>query len=303
MILRLLLSLAFASLSLFADVIVLQDGSSYTGHLRTSAGTISFKGENGVGFTFPTRDVQSLAFTSAKDTITLRSGRTYTGRYTGDATLGFSGAEGISYDFPIRDVASVVFTAGRAMHESQQSEPARRTENAQAEVIPEGTEISITSNERIDSDKARGGELYSATIASDVSDSRGGIAIPNGSKAKLVVNNSSTGGAVHTPELVLDLYSVDVAGKQYRVVSSNVIEKGRESVGANKRTAEFAGGGAGIGALLGGIFGGGEGAGIGAAAGAGGGALTQLFTRGKHVKVPAETTMIFRLERTLVLHP
>jgi hypothetical protein len=39
------------------------------------------------------------------------------------------------------------------------------------------------------------------------------------------------------------------------------------------------------------------------AAGAGGGALTQLFTRGKRVKVPAETTMTFRLDRTLVLSP
>jgi hypothetical protein len=51
------------------------------------------------------------------------------------------------------------------------------------------------------------------------------------------------------------------------------------------------------------VFGGGKGAGIGALAGAGGGALTQLFTRGKEISVPAETVMTFRLERTLVLHP
>ena len=51
------------------------------------------------------------------------------------------------------------------------------------------------------------------------------------------------------------------------------------------------------------VFGGGKGAGIGALAGAGGGALTQLFTRGKQISVPAETAMTFRLERTLVLHP
>ena len=34
---------------------------------------------------------------------------------------------------------------------------------------------------------------------------------------------------------------------------------------------------------------------------AGAGLLTQIFTRGKQVKVPAETTMRFRLDRTLVL--
>jgi hypothetical protein len=42
---------------------------------------------------------------------------------------------------------------------------------------------------------------------------------------------------------------------------------------------------------------------LGALAGAGGGALTQLFTRGKQISVPAETTLTFRLERTLVMHP
>jgi hypothetical protein len=52
---------------------------------------------------------------------------------------------------------------------------------------------------------------------------------------------------------------------------------------------------------MGGIFGGGRGAGIGALSGAGGGMLTQVFTRGKEVKVPAESVLRFRLERRLVL--
>jgi hypothetical protein len=52
---------------------------------------------------------------------------------------------------------------------------------------------------------------------------------------------------------------------------------------------------------MGGIFGGGRGAGIGALSGAGGGALTQVFTRGKEVRVPAESVLRFRLERQLVL--
>ena len=51
------------------------------------------------------------------------------------------------------------------------------------------------------------------------------------------------------------------------------------------------------------VFGGGKGAGIATAAGAGAGLLTQFFTRGKQLKVPAETTMRFRLDRTLVLRP
>jgi outer membrane lipoprotein SlyB len=298
---RLVFMVAATALTLAADVVVLRDGSSYTGQLHTGTGgggPIAFTGDNGVGFTFPIRDIQSLAFTANADTVTLRSGKSYSGHYNGQAALHLTGADSISYDFPIKDIASIVFSEVPHRNGSTGAKA-----NTGAKIIPEGTEISITTNEGINSEKAKGGELYSATIASDTRDSRGEIAIPSGTPAKLVVRDISGGGAVHTPELVLDLYSVDVNGKTYRTITSNVVEKGRETVGLNKRTAIYAGGGGGLGALLGGIFGGGEGAGIGAAAGAGAGALTQLFTRGKRIKVPAETTMTFRLDRTLVLRP
>ena len=68
-------------------------------------------------------------------------------------------------------------------------------------------------------------------------------------------------------------------------------------------TAEFTGGGAGLDALLGAVFGGGKGAAIGAGSGAVGGLVTQLFSRGKKIKVPAETELTFRLDRALVLSP
>jgi hypothetical protein len=300
---KLLFSLLISALTLAADVVVLRDGSSYTGRLEpaTNNRTISFSGSNGVGFTFPVPDVQSLSLTPNADTITLKSGKTYTGHYNGQSSLKFAGAEGITYDFPVKDIASIIFTGVPSRNAG--SNPRPGAAGASAKVIPQGTEISITTNETIDSKRTTGGHLYSATIASPISDSRGGTAIPNGARAKLVVTDISSGGAVHTPELVLDLYSVDVNGRPYRTITSNVVEKGRESVGANERTAVYAGSGAGLGALLGGIFGGGQGAGIGVAAGAAGGALTQLFTRGKRVVVPAETTMTFRLDRTLVLRP
>jgi hypothetical protein len=61
------------------------------------------------------------------------------------------------------------------------------------------------------------------------------------------------------------------------------------------------GGGAVLGTLIGAIAGGGKGAAIGAAAGAGAGAGTQILTRGKSVKVPAETTLRFKLDQPLRL--
>jgi hypothetical protein len=170
-------------------------------------------------------------------------------------------------------------------------------------VIPVGTEITIRTDDSINARDSGTGQLYGATISQDVFDASNNVAIPAGTPAKLVVRDIGTGGAVHSADLVLDLFSIAINGKEYRVDSSDVSVNNKRGVGANKRTAEFGGGGAAIGALFGGIFGGGKGAGIGAAAGAGSGLLTQIFTRGKQVQVPAETSLMFRLDQTLVLKP
>lgn len=294
-LLRTLLFPLLLAAPLLADTVILRDGASYSGQFTGAPqGEIGFTDMQGVQYKFPARDVQSLVFSSTTDIVTLRNGKMYSGQYTGPASLSFQDAEGIQYQFPLKDVETLLLT---------QSGPPSAPAGMPAKVIPEGTEIVIHTDEAIDSDKASPGQLFSATVGEDVPDSVGGIAIPGGSAAKLVVRNIKTGGATGSPELVLDLFSVTVGGKEYRVVTSDVDMSSGRGVGKNKRTAEYGAGGAGFGALMGAVFGGGEGAGIGAAAGAGAGLLTQLFTRGKRVKVPAETRMRFRLDRTLVLKP
>jgi hypothetical protein len=278
-----------------ADIVVLHDGTSYSGHFAPSGnGTLSFTDNQGIHYDLPVADVQSLVFSSTADHLTLRNGRTYSGQLNGMETIPFEGSGGIDYQFPLRDVSSLILTASPAPTASR---------HIPTVIIPEGTDIVIRTDDSIRSGQDSSGQLYPATIERDVYGSSGSVAIAAGTRAKLVVSNVRGGGAVHSPELVLDLYSVDVHGEQYRVDSSSVTESNRSGLGANRRTAEFTGGGAGIGALMGAVFGGGKGAGIGALAGAGGGALTQLFTRGKEISVPAETAMTFRLERTLVMHP
>ncbi len=256
---------------------------------------VNFADKMGIKYQFPLKDVQTLVFTNSADTITLRDGKVYSGQYGGDSALSFVDGQGVHYQFPLTDVESLILTGPPPA--------APPTPAAEAKVISIGTPISVRTNEKIDSKDASSGQVYSAEITEDVPDTVGGIAIPRGSAAQLLIRNSSGGGAVHSPELVLDLDSVMVGGKRYRVVTSDVDESNKKGVGANRRTAEMVGGGTGLGALMGAIFGGGKGAGVGALAGAGGGLATQLFTRGKEVKVPAETLMVFRLERTLVLHP
>jgi hypothetical protein len=290
----LLTGLLFAAFTR-ADTVILHDGSSYSGQFTSANNNeLTFTDGQGVQYRFPVNDVQSLVFTASTDIITLRSGKVYSGKFTGTAPITFTDFQGIQYQFPLHDIESIVFTRSTPSAASMAS-------NMVTKIIPEGSDIAIHTDEDIDSQNANTGQLFNATVTEDIFDASGGVAIPRGSRAKLVIRNITTGGAVHTPELALDLFSVILDGKEFRVDTSDVIETGRHGVGANTRTAAFGGGGAAIGALLGGIFGGGRGAGIGAAAGAGGGLLTQLFTRGKQVKVSSDTILRFRLERTLVL--
>jgi hypothetical protein len=283
---------ALSPASAWADTVILKDGASYSGQFTPANGTqVAFTDGQGVEYKFPVTDVQSLIFSGGQDVLTLRNGKVYSGQYNGPEYISFRDGQGIDYSFPLRDVETVVF--------SQNSAPPSST--GVARVIPRGTEIVVRNEETIDSDNSSPGQLFSASVGEDVPDSSGGIAIPQGTRAKLVVRNITSGGAVHSPELALDLFSVIIDGKEYRVDTSDVDINSGRGVGKNRRTLEYGAGGAGFGALMGAIFGGGRGAGIGAAAGAGAGLLTQIFTRGKQVKVPAETSMRFRLDRTLVL--
>ena len=286
---RILLLLLLATLPTFADTIITKAGASYSGQFSAAKNEITFTDASGINYTFPRRDVQSLVFTDSNDIVTLRSGKTYSGKYTGASPLSFTDSQGIQYQFPSKDIASLVLT---------EAAPAP----VDAKTIPAGSEIDIRTSDNIDSDNSPAGTTFAAQVTTDVLDTAGNVAIPAKSPARLLILSSSP-SAVGSPELVLDLDTVTIKGQVHRVYSSELTESSKTGMGANKRTAEMLGGGAAIGSLMGAIFGGGRGAGIGAAAGAGGGFFTQLLTRGKQVKVPAETELHFRLERALTLRP
>ncbi|HXW92112.1 MAG TPA: hypothetical protein VEK33_16300 [Terriglobales bacterium] len=279
-----------------ADTVITRNGASYSGRfLDATGGTISFTDASGIQYTFPLGDVQSLVFTPSNDSVTLHNGKVYSGKYMGPDTLSFRDNMGILYRFPRRDIESLVLSRAEVANSESVSPKV-------AKVLATGTEIQIRTNETIDSDNASPGQLFSAEVIEAVNDVSGGTGIPEHSPAKLLILSESH-GRIDSPDLVLDLDSVTINGKLHRVFTSAVKESNAKGFGKNKHTAEALGGGAAIGSLVGAIFGGGRGAAIGAGAGAGGGFLTQLFTRGKQVKVPAETILRFRLERPLVLQP
>jgi hypothetical protein len=136
-------------------------------------------------------------------------------------------------------------------------------------------------------------------VTSDVRDEARDVVIPRGSNAQIVIVSAAKGGRFHgASDLVLDLASVSVDGRLYKVHTVPLEERGKSGVGLNKRTAEYSGGAAAFGAIVGAIAGGGKGAAIGAGSGAGAGAVAEILTKGT-IKVPVESILTFRLDQPL----
>ncbi len=166
--------------------------------------------------------------------------------------------------------------------------------------LPAGSELSVRTNEPIDSATAAEGQTFDAQITRDARDANGDVVIPRGADARVVIRSASQGGRIRgASDLTLDLQSVTINGRQHMIETVDVTQKGKSGLGANKRTATYTGGGAALGAIIGAIAGGGKGAAIGAGAGAGAGALTQVLTKGRSIKVPAESVLTFQLDKSL----
>jgi hypothetical protein len=178
--------------------------------------------------------------------------------------------------------------------------PPRSVVTTKTYELQPGSEISVRTNEEIDSATAAEGQTFDAQVTRDVRDADGDVVIPRGSGARIVIKSASKGGRFRgASDLVLDLESVTINGRQYAIDTADITQKGKSGLGANKRTGEYTGGGAALGAIIGAIAGGGKGAAIGAGAGAGAGALTQVLTKGHAIRVPAESVLTFSLDKPL----
>jgi hypothetical protein len=170
---------------------------------------------------------------------------------------------------------------------------------SETRVLPSGTEVSVQTDETIDGSTAADGQTFAADVTEAVRDADGKVVIPAGAKAQVIIKSLTQGGKIKgQADLVLDLASVSIDGRQYALSTVDLEEKGRAGLGKNKRTAEFLGGGAAIGGIVGGLLGGGKGAAIGAGVGAGGGTAAQAMTRG-NIRVEAETILTFKLDASL----
>lgn len=197
---------------------------------------------------------------------------------------------------PTANTAPLATNNVRESHEH----PSESAITTKTYALPVGTKVSVRTEETIDSGKAAEGQTFAAEVTEAVRDESGATVIPRGANAQIIITSASQGGRfTKASDLSLDLKSVAIDGRQYRISTVDIQQRGKEGLGANKRTAEYSGGGAALGAIIGAIAGGGKGAGIGAGAGAGAGAITQVVTKGGSIKVPVETVLTFRLDKPL----
>jgi len=272
-----LLSCAIAT-PVWGDTLILRNGATFSGTLTgANSDSITFKDRRGDLHRYSVRDVEAVQF--------------------GDAPYGSHGSSG-EYGPSGDDRRDDDHGKGNGQAYGNQDDRGYDQARMERVVLPVGTVMALTTNQRIDSREVVQGQTFSAQIAEDIRDTDGSIAIPRGSDASLITRRVEGNG-----DITLDVESISVGGRRYRVSTSDQeLEDHRDGIGGNKRTGQFVGGGAALGAIIGAIAGGGKGAAIGAVAGASAGAGAQIVTQGKEVHVPAETVLRFRLDRPLRLH-
>lgn len=209
----------------------------------------------------------------------------------------------------LASLVSIVLLLGGCAHNTQasgdpenaKSKPgllARIFHTTEPVSVPEGTQLDVVLNQSISTAANRSGDPFQATLASPlVVDDK--TVIPKDALVMgHIVDARPSGHLKGVARLELTLDSVQVNGETYGIATGDF---GRTGKNHNKRNGVLIGGGAGLGAIIGGVAGGGVGALIGSSVGAGAGTAGAAFTGKKDIRVPAETTLSFRLARPVTI--
>jgi hypothetical protein len=171
---------------------------------------------------------------------------------------------------------------------------------------PQPRQIAVSANstltvrmiDGVDSSVNNAGEIFHASLESPLVVDND-VVVPRGADIYVrLVSASSAGRMKGKSELHLELVKMEFQGRSYPLESSTYSVTGSSR---GKNTAAKVGGGAALGAIIGALAGGGKGAGIGAGVGAAGGAIYQGATKGKQIKIPAETKLDFELEQPVTV--
>jgi hypothetical protein len=166
--------------------------------------------------------------------------------------------------------------------------------------VPPGTLLQLRTNEPVNSKRAKEGTPVDFLVIQDVAVG-GVLAIPRGATVHGVVTEVKKAGALGgSPELALQLTSLDLGGQSYPLDSNQFRVKGPDKAGS---TVGHAFSGAILGALIGGAADRGFGAAVGAGAGAAAGTAASAASPGPGIWIPAEARVDFHLQAPLTVRP
>jgi hypothetical protein len=261
-----------------------------------------------------------IAFVSlcAADTLTLRSGRVIDGQYLGGDARQVRMAIGDRVEtFEVNDITNLQFGGAQRVSDrdrdrdrggfaSQQPPPADRggfasqqpPPQAYGVQIPTGTPVTVRMIDAVDSERARLGETFRASLDEPVMVGDQTV-IPRGADAVAkLVEDKQSGKFEGKTVLTLALQQVTINGRMMDITTGDVSQASSSRGG---RTAKVVGGTTALGAIVGALAGGGKGAAIGAASGAAVGGAAQVMTKGQQVKIPSETRLTFTIQQPVQL--
>lgn len=253
-----------------------------------------------------------LLSSASADTLTLKNGRTVEGNYLGGTARDVRMEVGDRIEtFAIDQISGLQFASGSAAQgsrfnnnrldnnrpdnnrfEGNRNSSSRDSSGYAGIEIPAGTPLTVRMIDSVDSDVARLGESFRASMDEPVV-VNGNTVIPRGADvvAKLV-DDKRSGKLQGRTVLTLALVSVRANDRMVDVTTGDVSQA---SGSRGARSAKVVGGTAAAGAIIGGIVGGGRGAAIGAGSGAAVGAGAEMSMKGQRVKIPSETRLTFTL--------
>jgi hypothetical protein len=164
--------------------------------------------------------------------------------------------------------------------------------------IPADTRITVRMIDSVDSETARLGQTFRASLDEPL-EVNGQLVAPRGADVLTKLVQAQQSGKIEgRTVLTLALANISINGQRVDVTSTDVTE---QSASRGARSAKVVGGTAALGTIIGALGGGGKGAAIGAVSGAAAGGAVQVFTSGQKVKIPSETRLTFRLQNPVQL--
>jgi hypothetical protein len=171
--------------------------------------------------------------------------------------------------------------------------------------LASGTVIGTAVDQEINSRTNKPGEVVTTTVSADVTDSRGRVVIPAGSRVTMTITEirESENKGDKTGRLTLTPTEVAIAGKSYPIVASaEALDRHLQDRKTNAGDVAKVGAGAAVGAIAGRVIGGNtKGAVIGGIIGGAVGTQRAIETQDRDVVVPQGSRVQLTLQSGLTI--